>query len=258
MNPVTFGPLFAVALFVGMLLLLEAGYRIGQRQRAKNPEGAAVGVGAVNGAVFGLLGLLVAFTFSGAASRFDDRRKLIVEEANAIGTAWLRVDLIPQGEQAAIRDQFRSYLDSRLETYRLLPDLVAAEAELARSGELQLQIWRQSVAACELQKDGLKTSLVLGSLNAMIDITTTRTEAARRHPPKVIFALLFGLGLGCALLAGYGMAGSQTRNWVHIVGFAGVLSLSVYVTLEIEYPRIGSIRVDEADQVLIDLRSSMN
>ncbi len=85
----------ALALFAGMLLLLDIGRRIGARRRAQDAGGAGAGTGAVEGAVFALLGLLVAFTFSGAASRFDARRALVVEEANAIGTAYLRLDLLP-------------------------------------------------------------------------------------------------------------------------------------------------------------------
>src|SRR5580765_7773073 len=79
--------LFALGLFLGMLILLEVGRRIGARRLAEDPEGAEAGVGTVEGAVFALLGLLIAFTFSGAASRFDTRRQLIIEETNDIGTA---------------------------------------------------------------------------------------------------------------------------------------------------------------------------
>ena len=85
----------AAGLFIGMLCLLEVGRRVGQRRREADTEGARAGVGVIDGAVFALLGLLLAFTFSGAAARFDTRRHLIVEEANAIGTAYLRLDLLP-------------------------------------------------------------------------------------------------------------------------------------------------------------------
>ena len=87
--------LLALGVFIGMVILQEVGRRVGHRRMARDPEGARAGVGAIDGAVFGLLGLLVAFTFSGAASRFDARRQLVVEEANAIGTAYLRLDVLP-------------------------------------------------------------------------------------------------------------------------------------------------------------------
>ena len=249
--------LFAGGLFLGMFLFLEIGRRIAVRRIARDPEGAKGGTAAAEGAVFALFGLLVAFTFSGAASRFDARRQLIVQEANTIGTAYLRLDLLPAEAQPALRGLFREYLDSRLETYRKLPDIQAALVELGHSVELQGKIWTQAVAACRSQNSPISTSLVLGSLNELIDILTTRTMASKMHPPEIIFWLLFVLGLGCALMAGYGMAGGKTRSWIHMVGFAAITALTVYVIVDMEFPRFGLIRVDATDQVLVDLRQSM-
>ncbi|MDB6109454.1 MAG: hypothetical protein JWR69_1204 [Pedosphaera sp.] len=253
----THASLFAGALFVGMLLVLEAGRRLGARPSAQDIAGARAGLGAVEAAVFALLGLLIAFTFSGAASRFDTRRQLVVTEANAIGTAWLRLDLLPASAQPALRELFRRYLDSRLETYRKLPDVAAAKAELAHSVSLQNEIWKQAVTASRDSGSQAATMLVLPALNAMIDITTTRVMATQMHPPKIIFAMLALLSLTGALLAGYGMAGGKTRSWIHIAGFAAIMAVTFYVILDVEYPRRGLIRVNAVDQVLRDLRQSM-
>lgn len=248
---------YAGTLFLGMLLLLEVGRRLGKRGLARDPEGARAGIGVVEGAVFGLMGLLVAFTFSGAASRFDARRQLIVEEANAIGTAYLRLDLLSASAQPALRESFRRYVDSRIEVYRKLPDVAAAKVVLARSTELQREIWRQAIAAYESGGPQPATMLLLPSLNAMIDITTTRTMATELHPPTIIFAMFFGLGLASSLLAGYGMAGGRTRSWIHMIGFAATMSLAVYVILDVEFPRLGLIRVDDFDRLLVEVRASM-
>jgi hypothetical protein len=256
---VPFAPtVFALCLLSGMLLVLELGRRMGIKRLASDPEGAMSGLGVIDAAVFGLFGLLVALTFSGAASRFDARRHLIVDETNSVGTAWLRLDLLPAGEQSDLRELFRRYVDSRLSTYRKLPDVPAAEAEIAESTRIQVQIWDKAVAACEMKRENATTTLVLGSLNSMIDIVTTRTAATRLHPPLVIFELLFVLGLCCALLAGFGMAGSKRRSWVHTIAFGAVIACSIYVIVELEYPRLGMIRVDDADRVLVELRESMN
>jgi hypothetical protein len=244
--------LLAVALFVVMLVLFELGRRFGLRRLAQDSTGAGAGV--VDGAVFALLGLLIAFTFSGAASRFDERRKLIIEEANAIGTAYLRIDLLPAPAQADLRASFRNYLDARLAAYRALPDLAAAHAGLARAAALQQEIWAKAVAASAGSQ--APTMLLLPALNQMIDITTTRTMAAYIHPPAVIFGLLFALALLGALLAGYAMA-ARARNWIHTAAFAFTLAGAVYVILDIEYPRVGLIRVDAFDEALVELRKSM-
>ena len=106
MNPTIYGLVFAGALFLGMLLLLETGRRIAIRRLTQDPEGARDRLGVVEGAVFSLLGLLIAFTFSGAATRFDARRQLIIEEANDIGTAWVRIEVLPPSAAASRRRGF--------------------------------------------------------------------------------------------------------------------------------------------------------
>jgi hypothetical protein len=258
MSYTSFTLLAATTLFVAMLSFLELGRRFGLRRRTSDPEGAHAGLGAVDGAVFALLGLLIAFTFSGAASRFDERRNLIVQETNDIGTAYLRLDLLPQDAQPALRDLFRRYLDARIEVYRLIYDADAARAELARANALAGQIWTQAVvaSAAEGARPGAPM-LLLPALNQMFDIATTRALAVQIHPPPVIYLLLFGLALAGALLAGYDMAAGQQRPWVHMAVFALVMSLAVYVIIDIEYPRLGIIRVDAFDQALVDLRASM-
>jgi hypothetical protein len=249
---------FATALAVGMLICLEIGRHQGIRRRRKDPQGAMSGVGVVEAAVFGLYGLLLAFTFSGAPARLDIRRQLIGDEASAIDTAYLRLDLLPAGSQSALRELFRKYLDSRLEVYRKLPDIEAAKAELSKCEKLQRDVWGQAVAATHLEgthPDAGK--LLLPALNEMIDITTRRAMAMRIHPPRIIFGLLFLLALVCSLLAGYSMAGSKQRSWMHITAFVTISVISVYVILDIEYPRHGLITVNAYDQVLIEVRESM-
>lgn len=250
--------LVATGLFSGMLLVLEMGHRLGRRYERIDSDGAHSGTGSVEGAVFALFGLLVAFTFSGAAARFDARRHLIVEEANAIGTAYLRLDVLPAEVQPALHELFRRYLDSRLAVYRKLPDFAAARAELARSSTLQGEIWSQAVAGCRAAGPQPCAILLLPALNAMIDITTTRTMTRLMHPPGVVFGLLFGLGLGCSVLAGYSMAHGTLRKWPHMIAFAAITSLTVYVILDLEYPRLGLIRLDAFDQVLVELRDTIN
>lgn len=237
--------LFTFGLLGGMILMLELGRRVGVRRRARITEGGAAGIGAVEAAIFALLGLMIAFTFQDAAARFDVRRALIVQEANNIGTAWLRIDLLPASGQPAMRELFRQYLDSRLETYRKVPDMVAVKAELAHTARLQNEIWKVAMAG------------LLPALNQMFDIVTTRTMAAQAHPPVVVFLMLGVMAFAASFLAGHGMSLSKTRSWVHSLGFAGILALTVFVIMDMEYPRVGLIRVDSFDQVLVDLRQSM-
>jgi hypothetical protein len=251
------GVVTLVGLFLGMLLFLEVGRRIRLRFLAKDAEKPVGGLGVVEGALFGLMGLVIAFTFSGAASRFDERRHLIVEEANDIGTAYLRLDLLPEASQPQIREMLRRYVDTRLETYRVLPDLNAAMAQIAKANEIQREIWNHAVVATKDATNPQAAIVLLPALNAMFDIANTRYWATQLHPPWMIFALLGTLALVCSLLAGFGMTGATARSWIHIVAFAIILTLTVYVIVDMEYPRMGFIRVDSFDQALVDVRASM-
>src|SRR4051794_31150929 len=197
MEPPVSPVLFAICLFFGMLILLEAGRRLGVNRRPKESEGERGSLGTVEGAVFALFGLLMAFTFSGAASRFNEKRMLVAEEANSIETAYLRLDLVPQA-RPALRELFRRYVDSRLETYRRLPDMAAATLEMGNSKRIQEQIWTGAVAANRRgEAPPAAAWVLLPALNSMIDITTVRTMALQQHPPRIIYALLFALGLIC-------------------------------------------------------------
>src|SRR5215510_10667152 len=114
---------FAILLFVGMLIMLEVGRRLGIARRGRETEGERGSLGTIEGAVFALFGLLMAFTFSGAAMRFNEKRMLIAEEANTVETAYLRILLVSPHAQPSLQELFRRYVDSRLETYRKLPNM---------------------------------------------------------------------------------------------------------------------------------------
>ena len=216
------------------------------------------GIGSLEGAVFALLGLLIAFTFSGALSRFDSRRVTVVDEANSIGTAYLRVDLLPAGAQPKLRETMRAYVDSRIATYKALPDAAAARAELERSRVLQGEIWSQAVGALRDGKAGTAAEmLVLDSLNAMFNFSTTRAASTLIHPPGIIYWMLIALGVAAAVLAGYQTAGDKDYDWPHKIGFAAMVALTVYVIFDIEYPRLGLVRMDAIDRVLVDVREGM-
>jgi len=254
------GPLVCLCLFAGMMAMHEAGRRLGMRRRARDPEGSRLGLGPVESATFGLLGLLIAFTFSGAASRFDARRNLVTEEANFIEQAWLRIDLLPEGDQATMRGHFREYLDARLASYDKLPDLTASAAEVERARMLQHTIWKGAVTSTRNNSGGspFNANLLLGAINSMIEITTSRIMATRLHPPGVVYGMLFTAALMAALLAGYNSAGGKTRGWLHAVGLASIVSIALFVIIDMEHPRVGLIRVDAVDVVLRELRRSMN
>ena len=249
--------LFFSFFFVGTMLALELGRRMRLREIRDKHDVEPARFNIVDGAVFGLMGLLLAFTFAAAGTRFETRRQLLVAEANDIGTAWLRLDLLPDSARHPLQASFRQYLDARLAGYRALPDTLAAMREFNRATELQQVIWSAAVAATEAAPTVAPSLLLLPALNDMFDIATARIAAMRAHLPGVIFGLLFLLVLCCSVLAGYGMTHSGPRNWLHAVGFATVFVITLYVIVDYEYPRWGFVNLMSFDRPLIELRQSM-
>jgi hypothetical protein len=246
-----------IGLFAGMLCLLEVGRQLGRywiRKKWHASEAAFVGM---EGAVFGLMGLLIAFTFSAAASRFETKRQLLVEEINDIGTAWLRLDLLPPADQPVLREDFRRYVESRQAAFRKVRDPEAVRQILSQTQTLQSEIWSRAVRACRDDSSPAITSLVLTSMNTMFDVATSRTMAERTHQPWLISMLLFVSPLICALIAGIDCAASPHRSLVRLLGFALSLSITIFVIFDLEYPRAGLIRIDPFDQGLVELRNSM-
>lgn len=257
MNEIAFGICFAGGLLAGMILLMEVGRRLGQRRSQRDEENARAGLGAIEGAVFALLGLLIAFTFTGAAGRFDHRRDLIAQEVNAIGTAWLRLDLVEPDARASLQGLFRQYLDQRLEAYRMARDYEGAMAKLADSVETQERIWAGAIDVAKASPERPVTMVLLPALNQMFDIASTRTMALQMHPPTIMFIMLGLCALLAALMAGYAMS-RGARSWTHIIVFSLVMAGSVYIIIDMEFPRLGIVRVDSFDQNLIDLRKGMD
>jgi hypothetical protein len=240
-----------VLLIAAMLLTLELGRRLGIRRRQQDASEADKGSAAVEGAVFGLMGLLIAFAFSGGISRLDIRRDLKLKEANALGTAWLRLDLLSPDDRSALQADFRRYLDLRLADARgsaFRPDPALQEE--------QRKIWARAIAAAQAAPDNRVATVLLPAINEMFDIASAHYVAVQTHPPLLIYLLLLVLALLCSLLAGYGMAGNRERNWTRTLCFVGSLLLALYVIVDLEFPRHGLIRIDSFDRVLVELRNS--
>jgi hypothetical protein len=256
MNPARLAIGVSIFLFVGMMACLETGYRIGLYASRKN-QASHEGTGTIGAAVFALLGLLLGFTFANGISHLDQRRELIVREANTIGTAYLRLDLLPVSRQTEMRQLFREYLNTRLEVYQQLPDVEAVELHLAQASQLQQQIWSKAIIASAADPTQNVARLLLPALNDMIDVTTARTIALHTHLPPLIFGLSIVVALLSALLAGYDMAKRRRRSSLHGLLYAVVIALTVFTFLDLDYPRFGLIRLDAADSALIQLRDSI-
>jgi len=250
--------LVPVLIFPVTLILLELGRRLGRRRLAEDSEGARAGTGAVEGAVFALFGLLLAFTFTSAAARYEARRDLIVQHANAIGTAWLRLDLLPKEVQPEIRKHFSQYMDALIKVPHLLVEDPSSHQQIAAQVfRFHDKIWQLAETAAPREGSPQVASLVLPALNEMFDLGSKRYAYALFHTSEVILLFLFVLSMLASLLAGYAMGAAKHRNLLHMLIFASLVSLTLFVIFDFEMPRFGIIHLDKADQLLVELRKTM-
>lgn len=254
----------ALAMFAGSMAMMEFGRRIGLRRLEEEGRDALSGLNAVEGAVFALMGLLLAFTLSGALQRFDERRTLIMHEANAISTAHNRLGMLDEEAKLDLRSGLKTYLAERLRLYQLpigfsiLEDTSIYDADqLRKIAAIRTQVWEGAAAACARMPTTAPCTLILPALDDAFEAARDRAGANERHPPRILYIMLFALGLGGSLLAGFGMGAARQRSIVHMVTFSGAMSLTLYIITDIEFPRQGLITVAYFDKFLEQVLNSM-
>ncbi|HLX54127.1 MAG TPA: hypothetical protein VKR58_09305 [Aquella sp.] len=253
------GPVFLISIFVLMLISLEIGRKVRRLSSIKKQIVTTSTLeGPVETVIFALLGLLLAFTFTGAGVRFEAQRQLITIEANAINTAYFRINLLPEDIQPHMRDLFRQYTVLRANSHKNENDNTAIRSMSNASTNFQQQMWNIAITNCKNANLPSECKmLLLPALNNMFDITTTRLVARQNHPPSIIYILLIALSLFSAFLVGYDLPQSSGRNLLYMLSYAMIISLILYIIVEIEVPRYGLITIDEADQIILDLKNNM-
>lgn len=240
-----------ISIAVG-LLSVELGYR-GARYRLRHDEAEKESpVTGMVGAALGLLAFMLAFTFGLAGSRFEDRRQVLLSEANAIGTTYLRAAMLPEPMRTETRDLLREYVDVRLEGVQQ-PDKLSAA--LSKSEELQNQLWSVAVAATEKDRSAI-TALFIQSLNEMIDLHATRVMAGlRSRVPGVIWVVLYLLAILAMVMMGYHSGLANSRRSIVVVALIIGFALVLFLIADLDRPGQGTLHVSQ--QAMIDLRQSM-
>jgi len=233
----------ALALLVGLVLALEAGFRAGRRAAAKHESQASGQVGAIEGAVLGLLGLLLAFSFSAAGSRFFERQDLITQEANAIGTAYLRADLLDEPHASELRAALKEYTEHRLRLSRTLRSGISP-ADAAEIERLHNRMW--SAAAAGANAKPAVAVVVLPPVNEVIDLHSTRMAAGLKHVPSLVLGLLIACSFLGAGAIGYGCGQGRHRSGPLTVPLAILIGISLWITIDLDRPRAGLLQLSDA------------
>jgi hypothetical protein len=241
-----------IAILLVVLLSVECGYRIGKYRRDRREWEKEPPVGTMVGATLGLLALILAFTFGLAAARFDTRRQVLLNEANAIGTTYLRASMLPE-RRDEVRTLLRKYVDTRIEAAR---SNKTAEG-IFQSENIQNQLWAQATAVAEKNPNSIVVGLFVQSLNQVIDLHAERVQAGlRSRIPGAIWIGLFAVAALSLAVMGYhaGMVG--TRRSLAILAVAVTFSVVIELIADLDRPQEGVLRVSQ--QALLDLQKSMN
>ena len=253
-GPIDALPLWALFIFILLVVLfsVEFGYRLGKYRRSRREEEKEAPVGTMVGATLGLLAFILAFTFGLAAARFDTRRQVLLDEANAIGTTYLRAGMLPErGEE--VRRLLRDYVAARLEAVQ--PGKLAEG--IRRSENAQQQVWTEAEVIAEKNPNSIIVGLFVQSLNEMIDLHAKRVQAAvRSRIPGAIWLGLFAVAVLSLAAMGYLEGLSGTRRSLAVIAVAITFSVVIELIADLDRPQEGVLRVSQ--QALLDVQRSMN
>ena len=255
-NPLIFDRVFSavfatqwhIFIILAALLLLaaEAGYRVGLRHFERPDRERREGqVATLEGALLGLLGLLLGFTFAMAVSRFEARKQLVVDEANAIGTTWLRAALLGPKACEDVRMLLRDYTQARLDLFARDASEEDRKSATARSSAGQADLWKIAVNSA-LAAPSPTTALFIQSLNEMIDLNAKRFAAKRNQVPSSVWLLLMIVSATVCWCIGYATGvGAGERLAISLGLMPLLVTVVITIIADLDRPRQGLITVGQ-------------
>jgi hypothetical protein len=234
-----------------MALAGRGGLLLGKRIKHTGGEHPQFGI--LLSAILAILGLLLSFTFAGSMSRFGDRQGLLVAEANAIGTAWLRADLVAEPHRTQLRSLLREYTDARITLFNTPVDKEAVPVR-QNLQDLQTRIWSTAIAAVKDQP--IITAPVLDPLNELFDLLSVRNDASQRHTPWFVLIVLCVCAVAAMTTVGFGLASATKRIGIHAAVLGFLIAATLWVTIDMDYLSFGLIRISK--QPLLELKDSIS
>ncbi|HEX7981074.1 MAG TPA: hypothetical protein VF461_20875 [Gemmatimonadaceae bacterium] len=247
-------PIWVTAVLIAALLLgaCELGYQVALRRGdvEKSDEGHVLS------AMLALLGLLVGFTFSIAVNRHEQRRLVVVDEANAIETEYLRTQMIPEPYRTRLADMLRTYADARLALAAAGEDRAAVTRAYALADSLKRQMWVITVEADSLIQPAALSSLVAGGMNSVIELGFSRRAAFEARLPTIAYGVLLLFATVAGGMLGFVSGSGKHPRRVGAIVMLLLLSLALGLILDLDRPLRGTIKVNQ--QPLVEVRASMN
>lgn len=247
--------LILAAGMVAFLVFTETGFQFGKWAQSRVGEPAKSEILTIQGAMLGLLALILGFTFAMSMTRFETRKQLVLDESNAVGTTFLRAQLLPEPPRKEISNLLRQYVEVRLALFE--PGIHQNDLSWVndQTDLIHRELWSRGAALGEKDQRSVITGLFLQSLNEMIDLHAKRINAMENHVPGIIFQLLYFVAIVTTALIGYGCGLGGRRNFVVTLMASMLIAAVILVIIDLDRPREGLIRVSQ--QRMMDLRHNL-
>ena len=243
----------AVSLFIAIIVFNEIGFRVGRFVQARTDSEGKVLTGSIQASILGLLALLLSFTFTMSMQRFDNRSMALIDEANAIGTGILRVQLLPDKYKNEANEYLKRYVELRVAIGQI--DLTKQEERRIYNkqiADLQSKLWSLATSATNDDPRPVTTGAFVKSLNDIIDSQGKRNALLQMHVPEVVLILLFVVFISSGGMLGYSGGLSGKRVFAPIVLVSLLITLIVFIIINLDRPKRGLIQVNQA--VMIELQ----
>jgi len=247
--------ILALSLFALSVLSIYVGRVVGLKRFSLRKEDHAPATGTIISALLALMGFLLAFTFGMSSNRFDARRKTVVDEANAIGTATLRSDMYNDDQRTFFRKDFQQYIEARIDYYEGGKDMDKLKIAEQNSDVIGKRIWNRAAQLSHNRDNYVASMVMINALNLMLDARTTRGIAERARVPDTIVWMLFIILMANAFYIGYSSAGKGHFDWIVAIGFCLLTSIVIYITLDLDRPRRGFITLNVSQKAMLELRN---
>lgn len=229
----------SIILFFLMLTSIWAGYKIGLKKTKNDNKNSEI-----SSSLLGLLALILGFTFAMAGSRYENRKNNLIDEANCIGTAILRSDIYPDSLKNEFKKDFETYVNSRKDYYLLENDEEKLNNSLKQSAVVSGKLWNRAAFYAKDKDYFIQSNMMLPALNAMFDSASKSNMVLNSKVPETIVYLMLAFSIIISFFIGYNSGLEKKINTKFITGFCFLICIVIFITLDLDRPRRGLIKLD--------------
>jgi hypothetical protein len=246
--------ILCLTLLVVCILMVIAGKRARDKFLKTDEQESKGGVNSLLGALFGLWGFILAFTFGNASTRFENVRTIMVDEANTIRAVLLRIETLPDSLRGEFREDLKKYLQARIDYYEYAVDQEKFNRSKKDAVEIGRRLWTQTINASNTPGFALVGNNMLTTLTAMYDLGAKRDAMLTSGIPTPISLMLFFIAIAISFVGGFTTPILKMKEWVIVIGFILLACSIIYVTIDLARPMRGLIKPDVGQEKMVQLK----